>query len=67
MVVLLIYHSHKAVARMSKCKPDLIDRNKLLKKAKRYTFQTEFGAFTRHDTFIKIDDVFMAKRENEHE
>lgn len=35
---------------------DLIDRQKLLKK-KQYSFQTENGAFPRHDYFIKISDI----------
>lgn len=35
---------------------DLIDRQKLLKK-KQYSFQTEYGAFPRHDYFIKISDI----------
>ena len=35
---------------------DFIDRKKLLKK-KKYSFQTEFGAFPRHDYFIKLSDI----------
>ena len=35
---------------------DYIDRKKLLKK-KKYSFQTEFGAFPRHDNFIKLSDI----------
>lgn len=35
---------------------DFIDRQKLLKK-KQYSFQTENGAFPRHDYFIKISDI----------
>lgn len=35
---------------------DLIDRKELLKK-KQYSFQTENGAFPRHDYFIKISDI----------
>ena len=35
---------------------DYIDRKKLLKK-KQYSFQTQYGAFPRHDYFIKISDI----------
>lgn len=35
---------------------DYIDRKKLLKK-KQYSFQTEYGAFPRHDYFIKLSDI----------
>lgn len=35
---------------------DFIDRKKLLKK-KQYSFQTEYGAFPRHDYFIKVSDI----------
>lgn len=35
---------------------DFIDRQKLLKK-KQYSFQTENGAFPRHDYFIKVSDI----------
>jgi hypothetical protein len=35
---------------------DLIDRQKLLKK-KQYSFQTEYGTFSRHDYFIKLSDI----------
>lgn len=35
---------------------DFIDRKKLLKK-KQYSFQTEYGAFPRHDYFIKLSDI----------
>lgn len=35
---------------------DLIDREELLKK-RCYSFQTEFGAFPKHEHFIKRDDI----------
>ena len=35
---------------------DYIDRKKLLKK-KQYSFQTQYGAFPRHDYFIKLSDI----------
>lgn len=37
----------------------LIDADKLNKK-KKYSFQTQGGAFPKHEWFIKLDDLFAA-------
>ena len=34
----------------------LIDADKLKKKRK-YSFQTEFGAFPKHEVFVKLSDI----------